>query len=141
MRKSRFLPARRALIFWTLFIDVGAVCGAVGTLADPTGKALDMDTLLPYFQKLPLADLLYRDYRFPGIALLLARKQSGCQRLLPGGQISDLSGTAEEAPFMKELDTHALRFQNASLAHIGSMLSIINPLQGGSRDSFRPVFL
>ena len=58
MSKSRFLPTRRALIFWTLFIGIGAVCGAVGMLADPTGKLLGMDAMLPYFQKLPLADIL-----------------------------------------------------------------------------------
>lgn len=71
MSKSRFLPTRWALIFWTLFIGIGAVCGAVGMLADPTGKLLGMDAMLPYFQKLPLADILYRNYLFPGFALLV----------------------------------------------------------------------
>ena len=68
--KSRYQPTRRALIFWTLFIGLGAVAGSVGMLADPTGKAMGMDAMLPYFQKLPLAELLYRDFRFPGVALL-----------------------------------------------------------------------
>lgn len=36
---SRFEPTRKALIFWTLFIGIGAVCGAVGMLVDPSGKA------------------------------------------------------------------------------------------------------
>ena len=40
-------------------------------LLDPSGKAMGMDAMLPYFQVLPLAELLYQDYRFPGIALLL----------------------------------------------------------------------
>lgn len=71
MNQSRFQPTRRVLLFWTLFIGIGAVCGAVGMLADPTGKAMGMDTMLPYFQKLPLADVLYRNYLFPGIALLI----------------------------------------------------------------------
>lgn len=71
MSKSRFLPARRALIFWTLFIGIGAVCGAAGMLIDPTGKAMGMDAMLPYFQKLPLADILYQDFVFPGFALLI----------------------------------------------------------------------
>ena len=35
---SRFEPTRKALIFWTLFIGIGAVCGAVGMLVDPSGK-------------------------------------------------------------------------------------------------------
>ena len=58
MEKSRFRPTRRALIFWTLFIGIGAVCGAVCMLADPTGRLMGMDTLLPCFQKLPLAELM-----------------------------------------------------------------------------------
>ena len=69
--KSRYAVTRKWLLFWTLFIGIGAVCGAVGMLADPTGRAMGMDAMLPYFQKLPLADILYRDYVFPGIALLI----------------------------------------------------------------------
>ena len=69
--KSRYRIARRWLIFWTLFIGFGAVAGSVGMLTDPSGKAMGMDAMLPYFQVLPLAELLYQDYRFPGIALLL----------------------------------------------------------------------
>ncbi len=69
--KSRYLPARRALLFWTVFIGLGAVAGAANMLLDPTGASLGMETLLPYFQKLPLAEVLYQDYRFPGIALLV----------------------------------------------------------------------
>ena len=40
MKKSRYSRARRALIFWTLFIGIGAVAGATGMLCDPTGAAL-----------------------------------------------------------------------------------------------------
>lgn len=88
---SRFAKTRRALLFWTLFIGLGAVAGASGMLLDPTGKAMGMDAMLPYFQVLPLAEYLYQDFVFPGIALLivngltnltaagllLARKRSG----------------------------------------------------------------
>lgn len=69
--KSRFQSARRVLIFWTLFIAVGAVAGAVGMLMDPSGKAMDMDAMLPYFQVLPFADVVFRDYTFSGFALLI----------------------------------------------------------------------
>ena len=69
--KSRYKTARRLLIFWTLFIGLGAVAGASGMLLDPTGKAMGMDSMLPYFQKLPFADVLFQDYVFPGIALLI----------------------------------------------------------------------
>lgn len=69
--KSRFKTAKRILIFWTLFIGVGAVAGAVGMLADPSGKAMGMDAMLPYFQKLPFADILFKDLTFSGWALLI----------------------------------------------------------------------
>lgn len=71
MNKSRFAPTRRALIFWTLFIGIGAVGGAVGMLTDPTGRAMGMDGMLPYFQKLPFSDVLFQNLTFSGIALLI----------------------------------------------------------------------
>ena len=69
--KSRYNTARKFLIFWTLFIGIGAVAGAVGMLSDPTGKAMGMDKMLPYFQVLPFADILFQDYIFSGISLLI----------------------------------------------------------------------
>ena len=69
--KSRYRPMRRALIFWTLFIGIGAVAGSTCMLVDPTGSLMGMEPMLPYFQVLPLAELLYQDYVFPGIALLV----------------------------------------------------------------------
>lgn len=69
--KSRYRIARRFLIFWTLFIGIGAVAGAAGMLIDPSGKAMGMDEMLPYFQVLPFADLLFRNLFFSGIALLI----------------------------------------------------------------------
>lgn len=69
--KTRYNIARRVLIFWTAFIGIGAVGGAICMLTDPSGKALGMDAMLPYFQKLPFADILFRDFAFSGFALLL----------------------------------------------------------------------
>ena len=40
--KSRFQIARRFLIFWTLFIGIGAVAGALAMLYDPSGKLLTL---------------------------------------------------------------------------------------------------
>ena len=40
-------------------------------IIDPSGKALHMDGMLPYFQKLPFADTLFRDFLFSGFALLI----------------------------------------------------------------------
>lgn len=68
---SRFEKARRMLIFWTLFIGIGAVAGALGMLLDPTGKSLGMDAMLPYFQVLPFAEVLFQDFTFSGWALFI----------------------------------------------------------------------
>lgn len=48
-QKSRYNTARKMLIFWTLFIGIGAVAGATGMLVDPTGKSMGMDAMLPFF--------------------------------------------------------------------------------------------
>ena len=69
--KSRFKTARRFLLFWTLFVGIGAVAGALGMLIDPTGKAMGMDAMLPYFQKLPFSQVLFQSFTFSGIALLI----------------------------------------------------------------------
>ena len=70
-KHSRYRVARGILLFWTLFIGLGAVAGALGMLIDPSGRAMGMDAMLPYFQKLPLAGLLFQDLTFSGWALLL----------------------------------------------------------------------
>ena len=71
MKTLRYDTARKWLIFWTLFIGIGAVAGGTGMIVDPSGKALGMDGMLPYFQKLPFADRLFRDFLFSGFALLI----------------------------------------------------------------------
>ena len=71
MTKSRFECARRALLFWTLFIGIGAVGGAAMMLLDPSGKTVGMDAMFPYFQVLPLARVLFQDLTFSGWALLI----------------------------------------------------------------------
>mgnify|MGYP002529688200 FL=1 len=64
--KSRFETARKWLICWALFIGIGAVGGAA-----PDGSLLGMDGMLPYFQKLPFADVVFQDFLFSGFALLI----------------------------------------------------------------------
>ena len=68
---SRFAVARRLLIFWTLFIGLGAVGGAACMLIDPSGRSVGMDGMLPYFQVLPYADMLFQNLLFSGFALLI----------------------------------------------------------------------
>lgn len=70
-KHTRAQHAGRWLLFWTLFIGLGAVAGASGMLLDPSGRAMGMDAMLLYFQVMPLAEYLYQDFVFPGIALLL----------------------------------------------------------------------
>ena len=67
----RFKTARRLLIFWTLFIGIGAVAGALAMLYDTSGKFMEMDKMLPYFQVLPFADILFLNFTFSGWALLI----------------------------------------------------------------------
>lgn len=68
---SRYRPARRALLFWTIFIGIGAVAGASAMLIDPSGGLMGMDAMLPYFQKLPFAEIVFQDFVFSGISLLI----------------------------------------------------------------------
>lgn len=76
-QKSRFCTARRILIFWTLFIGLGAVAGALAMLLDPSGKSMGMDAMLPYFQVLPFADVVFQDFTFSGWALLIVNGGGG----------------------------------------------------------------
>ena len=85
MKHSRFRTARKTLLFWTLFIGLGAVAGASGMILDPSGKALGMDAMLPYFQVLPFADTLFQNFTFSGIALLLV---NGLSNLLAAGLLA-----------------------------------------------------
>ena len=62
---------RKLLLFWELFIGIGALFGAGMMFVDPSGKIWGMDPMLPSFQILPFADVLYQNFIFPGIALLL----------------------------------------------------------------------
>ncbi|MBO4871933.1 MAG: hypothetical protein J5496_00770 [Lachnospiraceae bacterium] len=71
MTNSRYNTARKWLIFWTLFIGIGAVAGGLSMILDPSGKLLHIDGMLPYFQKLPFADVLFQDLLFSGFALLI----------------------------------------------------------------------
>lgn len=71
VKHTRAQITRRWLIFWTLFIGIGAVAGASGMLLDPSGKAMGMDAMLPYFQVLPFADILFQNFIFSGFALLI----------------------------------------------------------------------
>jgi len=61
---------RNIQLFWGLFIGIGAYLGAFGMISDPSGLALGLVEWLHFFQKLPLADIFFQNFLFPGIALL-----------------------------------------------------------------------
>lgn len=67
--KTKILKA--FILFWTAFIGLGACYGGTAMLLKPDGSLLGMEDLLPYFQVLPFAKLLFQNYIFPGIALII----------------------------------------------------------------------
>lgn len=68
---AKYKIFRGLLIFWMLFIGLGAVGGAACMFIDPSGKLLSLDFLLPCLQKLPFADVLFQNFIFAGVALLV----------------------------------------------------------------------
>lgn len=70
-KPPKFNTFRKLLIFWTLFIGIGAVAGGIGMIVDPSGRSMGMDAMLPYFEKLPFSETLFRDFLFSGFALLI----------------------------------------------------------------------
>lgn len=67
----RYKRIKKILLFWCLFIGIAAVYGSICMLIDPTGKLLQMNEMLPYFQVLPFSDILFQNYIFSGICLLI----------------------------------------------------------------------
>ena len=58
--------------FWTLFIGVGAVWGAMMMFIDPTGAMWGMEPILEMLRaKMPWSDIFFRDFRPSGIVLFL----------------------------------------------------------------------
>jgi len=62
---------RNIQLFWGLFIGIGAYFGALMMIAEPSGKTFGMIGMLPFFQKLPFAEIFFQNFLFPGIALLI----------------------------------------------------------------------
>ena len=67
----RYRITKKVLIFWCLFVSITAFYGGVCMLIDPSGKLLEMDKLLPYFEVLPFSKYLFKDYIFSGISLII----------------------------------------------------------------------
>ena len=63
--------------FWTLFIGVGAVWGAMMMFIDPTGAMWGMEPILEMLRaKMPWPDIFFRDFRPSGIVLFLVNGAS-----------------------------------------------------------------
>ncbi len=67
----RYKRTKKILLFWCLFIGVGALLGGITMLIDPTGKLMKMDEMLPHFQVLPFSNILFQNFIFSGISLLI----------------------------------------------------------------------
>ena len=67
----RYKRTKKILLFWCLFIGIGALLGGITMLIDPTGKLMKMDEMLPYFQVLPFSNILFQNFIFSGISLLI----------------------------------------------------------------------
>ena len=67
----RYKRVKKILEFLCLFIGIGAIYGSLNMLIDPTGKSLGMDGMLRYFGVLPFSNVLFQDYTFSGISLLI----------------------------------------------------------------------
>ena len=67
----RFKVFKVIVLVISIFVGVGAFVGGIAMLIEPNGSILHMETMLPYFQVLPFADILFQNYIFPGIALII----------------------------------------------------------------------
>lgn len=69
---NRFMRKLRSLlIFWTLFIGIGALWGSAMMFIDPGGTQFGLDEVLEQMHVLPLSEVLFKNLIFPGILLLL----------------------------------------------------------------------
>ena len=67
----RFKVFRALLLTVSLFVGIGAFFGGVCMLIKPDGSLVFLDEMLPYFQVLPFAEVLFQDYVFSGIMLII----------------------------------------------------------------------
>lgn len=67
-RQKKFID--RSLKFWTLFIGIGAVWGALMMWISPSGKMWGMEPILQFLQVLPFKEILFRNFIFSGFVLL-----------------------------------------------------------------------
>lgn len=67
----RYKRVKKILEFLCLFIGIGAIYGSINMFVDPTGSSLGMNDMLKYFSILPFSNILFKNYIFSGICLLI----------------------------------------------------------------------
>lgn len=67
-----------------MFIGIGALAGGFCMIIKPDGSVMGMQEMLPYFQVLPFADVLFQDFLFSGIMLTVV---NGLTNLIAAGLI------------------------------------------------------
>lgn len=67
----KYKITKNILLFWCLFIGIGAIGGSLCFLIKPDGSIMGIDKMLPYFQVLPFSKQLFQNYIFSGISLLI----------------------------------------------------------------------
>lgn len=65
------MKRNKVLLIISLFIGINAIIGSGLMFIDKTGSLLKMNYLLIYFKELPLSNILFNDYLFSGICLLI----------------------------------------------------------------------
>ncbi|MDR0829686.1 MAG: hypothetical protein LBN95_06205 [Prevotellaceae bacterium] len=93
MKKQKTL--QKIQLFWGFFIGVGAYFGAYMMISEPSGVRFGMSPMLPSFQVLPFADLLFQNFLVSGILLLIVNGLSNTISvilLLKGNKYGALSG-------------------------------------------------
>lgn len=65
------MKRNKVLLIISLFIGINAIIESGLMFIDKTGSLLKMNCLLIYFKELPLSNILFNDYLFSGICLLI----------------------------------------------------------------------
>lgn len=65
------MKRNKVLLIISLFIGINAIIGSGLMFIDKTGSLLKMNCLLIYFKELPLSNILFSNYLFSGICLLI----------------------------------------------------------------------
>ncbi len=132
---SRYNIARKILIFWCLFIGIGAVGGAACMLIAPDGSIMGMQGMLPYFQVLPFAKVLFQNFTFPGIALLCVNgipNLIAAGLLLAGKKSGIICGTVFGLTLMAWIVIQFVIFPSNFMSNIFFDFGILQALTGGA---------